>query len=245
MNDESVCNLEARSLLQHEDGDANGTAQAPPMLGALDIVEAFTALRHELKLQVRGGRELQQSIGESLRRIEERMPSRAEIQRTSHRTDDGRELALAVAEMEESLHRAMETLARQNPAASARASLLGSFDQNVSRASWIAKKFAGRLLNDLRSIVESLDVESKKCREAFELTHRGLELLLARVHRLMQQCEIERVDVLRQAFDAETMHAIDVIESAGVPSSHVAEQLRPAYFWRGGVLRCADVRLAR
>ena len=30
------------------------------MLGALDIVEAFTALRQELKLQVRSGREMQQ-----------------------------------------------------------------------------------------------------------------------------------------------------------------------------------------
>ena len=73
----------------------------------------------------------------------------------------------------------------------------------------------------------------------------GFELLLARVRRQMQQCEIERVDVLRQIFDAETMNAIDVIDVPAVPSSHVAEQLRPAYLWRGNLLRCAEVRLAK
>ena len=61
----------------------------------------------------------------------------------------------------------------------------------------------------------------------------------------MQHCKIERVDVLRQAFDAEIMRAVDVIEAPNISSAHVAEQIRPAYLWQGKVLCYADVRLAK
>ena len=60
----------------------------------------------------------------------------------------------------------------------------------------------------------------------------------------MKQCEIERVNVLHQPFDSETMNAIDLIVDPSVPSSHVAQQLRPLYRWRNNTLRCAEVRIA-
>jgi molecular chaperone GrpE len=72
----------------------------------------------------------------------------------------------------------------------------------------------------------------------------GLSLVLARLRQAMQEQEIERVDVLGQPFDGGTMNAIGTVESAEVPSGHVAEQLAPCYFWKGQVLRFADVRVA-
>lgn len=245
MNDESVYNRNVSLPPLSQETTETQTECASELLGAVDIVEAFTALRHELKLQVRGGRELQQSLSERLQRIEERLAAQRAPQSSFSAPDDSRELAVAVAEIEESLHRAVDTFARQTPAASARSNVLDRFDQAVLSASWAVRKFGRKLLSELRSIVEQTAGDSQAHRELLDLTHRGLELLLARVHRLMQQSEIERIDVLRKAFDAETMHAVDVTDAPSVPSNHVAEQLRPAYLWRGKILRYADVRLAK
>ena len=49
---------------EHEADDAAAAEEG--LLGATDIVEAFTALRHELKLQVRAGRELTGGLGQVL-----------------------------------------------------------------------------------------------------------------------------------------------------------------------------------
>lgn len=73
----------------------------------------------------------------------------------------------------------------------------------------------------------------------------GLNLVLARLRRAMQEQCIQRIDVAGQPFDAATMHAIGVVASADCPAGHVAEQLSPAYSWQGRLLRFADVRIAK
>ena len=213
------------------------------LLGAVDIVEAFTTLRHELKLQVRGGRELQQSLNDTLQRLEQRItsfPSSA----SANNTSESRKMAEAIAEIEESLHRAIESIVQKSESARSDANVLSRYDAMVSKAPWIAKTFSGKWLEDLRAGLAHSIATAKRADSTQDATHRGLELLLARVHRLMQQCEIERVNVLHQPFDAESMNAIDLIVDPQVPSAHVAQQLRPLYRWRSNTLRCAEVRIA-
>lgn len=230
---------------------SKGEDSRPPLLGAVDIVEAFTAMRHELKLQVRGGRELQETLQTTLERLEQRLTALQQTAASSTpSSDEGRRLAEAVAEIEESLRRVWDTMSRQSASQQSAPcrlayTLLDQFDGAVAHATWGTRKFAGRLLQEIRGMIEQAAAAAERTDESFQETCRGLELLLARVHRLMQQCAIERVDVLHQPFDAETMHAIDVIDDPDVASSHVAQQLRPAYLWQGRILRYADVRLAR
>lgn len=259
----------------------NGDSQleSDSLLGVIDIVEAFTSLRHELKLQVRSGRDLQQSLDERLQHIEQRLDeqvalvSRIEIQPPVSQavaTADGdqrllaesRQLAEALAEIEENLERAVETLRAPLAAtvpppgpASPLPELLVQFDRIVAEATWTSKLLARPLLARLRGFIESGLIESEvqkptsqpadPARERLEVSGRGLELLLQRVQRLMEGCEVVRQDVLGQAFDAETMRAIDVVSADSVPSMHVAEQLRPLYLWQGQVLKYANVRLAK
>ncbi|MEZ6074200.1 MAG: hypothetical protein R3C56_00565 [Pirellulaceae bacterium] len=64
MNSDSQ--LESEPSMDNSAGDGRAT------LGAIDIVEAFTSLRHELKLQVRSGRDLQQALDGRLQQIEQR-----------------------------------------------------------------------------------------------------------------------------------------------------------------------------
>ena len=59
----------------------------------------------------------------------------------------------------------------------------------------------------------------------------GLNLVLARLRRTMKEQQIERLDSLGQAFDANMMNAIGTVESQDYPSGHVAEQLSPRSPW--------------
>lgn len=213
------------------------------LLGAVDIVEAFTTLRHELKLQVRGGRELQQSLIDMIQRLEQRITS-LPTSTSANISSESRKLAEAIAEIEEGLQRAIESIVQKSESARSDINVLNRYDAMVAKAPWIAKTFAGNWLEDLRASLAHSIATAKRADSTQDATHRGLELLLARVHRLMQQCEIERVNVLHQPFDAESMNAIDLIVDPQVPSAHVAQQLRPLYRWRSNTLRCAEVRIA-
>ncbi len=213
------------------------------LLGALDIVEAFTSLRHELKLQVRGGRELQQSVLENIQRIEQKLsvvPATANAGNNS----DSRKMAEAIAEIEESLNRAIESIKQNISAVQTDTNLLQRFDEMTATAPWVARKFASSWLQELRAAIAHSITEAKSLDKTKDASFRGLELLLARVHRLMQQFEIERENVLHKQFDSELMNAVDLISDSQVPSGCVAQQLRPLYRWHGAVLRCAEVRVA-
>jgi len=223
------------------------SSQSVELLGAVDIVEAFTALRHELKLQVRSGRETQQALSDGLQKIEQKIEQRmaAAQTATSAGSADGRKFAEAIADIDESLQRAVESLISSFSSAKGESTRLTGFDAAVKQAPWLARKFASSIFSDLRKILEQVEQESRAAENSRRTMLQGFELLVARMRRQMQQCEIERIDVVGKAFDAEYMNAIDMIDAPKVAKSHVAEQLRPAYLWRGNLLRCADVRLAK
>ena len=217
------------------------------MLGALDIIEAFTALRQELKLQVRSGREMQQSLSDAMQRLEQRVEQGMAPALSSSPTapPEGRKLAEAIADIDESLQRAVESLAQSARISSQKPTWVARFDQLTAKAPWLARKFAAKAFAEVHTFLVAAEQATLSSEKSPSTLIQGFELLIARVRRQMQQSEIERVDVLRLPFDAEIMNAIDVIEAPAVPSLHVAEQLRPAYRWRGDLLRYAEVRLAK
>ena len=227
-------------------------AQGVDLLGAVDIVEAFTALRNELKLQVRGGRELQQTLVDSLQRIDQRLASQSIAIANAPTPDsfsESRKLAESIAEIEESLHRALSSLVQSSKGATIRhspntPSSLQLFDEAVKGSSWLVRKFAGPLISIARRLIEDSINASNSEFSSLDSTRKGLELLHSRLVRLMQHCEMERVEVLGKPFDPESMHAIDRIDASSVPSGYVAEQIRPAYLWHNQILRFADVRIA-
>lgn len=98
-------------------GSGNTADHAPAdeagLLGAADIVAAFTALRHELKLQVRAGRDL----AERLDRLETAVVAAAR-QPPPVPGDRVRDLAVAIAEIEESLERVTVAVAEQTESVS-------------------------------------------------------------------------------------------------------------------------------
>jgi molecular chaperone GrpE len=266
------------------------------LIGAADIVAEFTALRHELKLQVRAGRDLTAGleglmdgcldrrlgiVAERLSRLETALQSvvagtPARLAAAGN-TEAIRPLAMALSEVEESLERAVIAIATEGESITASATdtdestaretvdaeppePAAAWDSCLAESSWLVRTLAAGLVGRLRQVFDAHvhqatgDGERRAGmpREAVAAAAtsladagQGLELVLVRTRRLMEQAEIRRIDVLHEPFDAERMRAIDIAEDPAVPEGHVAKQYRPGYLLRDVVLRPAEVGVSR
>jgi len=265
-------------------------------VGAADIVAEFTALRHELKLQVRAGRDLTSGlealvdgcldrrlgvVGERLLRLETALQS--VVTGTPARlaaagsTEAIRPLAMALAEVEESLERAVIAIATEGETISCSAmdtvedtayetanaeppEPAAAWDSCLAESSWLVRTLAAGLVGRLRQVFDAHvhrapgkgERRAGMARGAVAAAAtslsdagQGLELVLVRTRRLMEQAELRRIDVLHEPFDAEQMRAIEISKDPAVPEGHVAKQFRPGYLLRGVVLRPAEVGVSR
>jgi molecular chaperone GrpE len=212
-----------------------------PQFGAVDIVEAFTAMRHEWRGQTKESRALAEQIQQAVAGLQALEANRlaAVADKRSQAPPEARQLVLLVVETDHQLSRAVAAIAhweanqRQREAAAAQ-----EVDRQIAALSSLARWFARpivALLAGQRSVQSPMSMHP-----ALE----GLNMVLTRLRRMMHEQGIERLDVQGQPFDAETMHAIGTVASTDCPPGSVAEQLSPAYRWQGQLLRFADVRVA-
>ena len=216
------------------------TQDEGPRFGAVDIVEAFTAMRHEWRGQVKESRDLAEQIqaaAATLKDLETKL-----LNREKEIVDDPSEsarLAYLIAETDHQLTRAVRAIEQAETNRKLRAGAeAGAVEQCAAGMNALARWFARPLVAILR--------EQRRAQEtpAENPASEGLNLVLARLRRSMKEHNIERVETEGQPFDANTMNAIGTMNSSEHPSGHVAEQLSPGYRWRGQVLRFADVRVA-
>lgn len=227
------------------------------LVGAIDIVAAFTALRQDVKTQIRSGRELQDTVASRLGELDLRLQSMlhqlqqaaqqqaAQPTKSANTKDENaatRQLAEALAEVEEALQRALASIPDTSASTSPCSALLSSFDAQLATVPWWARGTVSKRMNRFRT---ELSKSAQWQPPDASAARQGLTLILARVHRIMNQTGLERMDVAGRAFDAELMFAIDTVECVHTPRAHVAEQVRPAYLWQGKLLRSAEVRLAK
>jgi molecular chaperone GrpE len=211
-----------------------------PQFGAVDIVEAFTAMRHEWRGQTRESRDLAEQIRAAVTNIQQLESKLLAV--AGDRPDDtpeSRQLAMLIAETEHPLSRAVAAAAQWESGRQRRAAEIAkTIDECAAGMNGLARWFARPLLALLAG--QNSAREPAEENPALE----GLSMVLARLRRMMQEREIERFDVLGLPFDPEAMHAIGTMTSADFPAGHVGEQISPAYRWRGELLRFADVRVA-
>jgi len=212
-----------------------------PKFGAVDIVEAFTAMRHEWRGQSKESRAVADQIQAALTSIQSLETTlRADL--ASQRHDnvlEAKPLALLLVETDHQLARAVSAIAsweinqREREAARTRA-----WKESVEGMNAVARWFARPLLTQVKNAMASQDPAMEN--PASE----GLKMVLARLQRTMLDHGLERLDVQGLPFDPETMRAIGTVTSTEHPAGYVAEQLSPAYRWHGKILRFADVRVA-
>ncbi|MGH7201627.1 MAG: nucleotide exchange factor GrpE [Planctomycetaceae bacterium] len=222
--------------------------ETPPQFGMVDVVEAFTAMRHEWRGQTKESRALAEQIQAAVtslqsleaKRLARAADSRPEDSAESNESNESKQLAELIAQTDHQLSRAVAAITqweadrRLREAADAQA-----IERYFAGMNAVARWFARPLL---RFIAEQHPVPEPTAENpAIE----GLSLVLARLRRMMKEHHIERLDAEGQVFDAATMNAIGTVASPDCPSGHVAEQLSPAYRWQGRLLRFADVRVAK
>jgi len=229
------------STSENDSFEEDQAAQQEPQFGVIDIVEAFTAMRHEWRGQTKETRQLAEQIQGAVATLEDLEAKLADrLPESIPANEDARKLAQLVADIDHQLTRAAGAI--EQAETNRRAGEMEQADaiqRCVSGMSAWARWFARPLLDILAEqqpgrdqIAESPAVE-------------GLNLLLARLRRSMKELQFERVDTLGEPFDANLMTAIGTIESTEHPSGHVAEQLTPGYRWQEQVLSFAEVRVAQ
>lgn len=235
--------------------------------GIIDVVEAFTAMRHDLKLQSKEGRKLIDAVEQAVTRIE-RIAEENRARAATDASADTRASATAcktfadaLAEIEETVQRTVDAAATWIEARGAGAEDdSGSFTEIVERifrrqpgwVRWAANGFREKLL-------EAAEAHQQRREDGLHATLEGLQLMQQRVRKLTDSCNVRRVDVLGKLFDPNQMNALEAVtiesvsrpnragEAAASPlrSGEVIEQLRPAYYWNNALLRYAQVRIAR
>lgn len=216
---------------------------APPEFGLLDVVEAFTALRHELRTQTRENRELSTSIQEAAQRLiqmETKLDDPDALDESQNVQGELHKIIEAIVEFDIHLNRTVDALVNSKRASSLSEIVVKSIQAEFENRGFISRRFCRRFFQSVLGIVTSHLQETSE-----DSTNEGLTMVVSRIGRIMRDCDIERFETVGQPFDASTMHAIAAVESDQQPSGYVDEQISPSYFWRGELFRCADVRVAK
>jgi molecular chaperone GrpE len=73
----------------------------------------------------------------------------------------------------------------------------------------------------------------------------GISLICKRIHDILKDRGVERIDVVAKPFDPQKHEAIMVQEDAALPSNTVIEELQPGYLFKGTLLRPSKVKVAK
>jgi molecular chaperone GrpE len=229
------------------DLDAPQPAPGDSEFGLVTLVEEFTALRHELKLQtktMRGQEEESQAQLAGLRLAIEAFRS-VEPKEALAVWSAGKGLATALADLDEALERGRTQIERAGRVLidePARA-LPVALDKLYSRQSWFRRLLWRSYHRQARALAAT---HGRNEREAlFAALFEGYGLIQGRLTRALAAQRVERMATLGKPVDPERMIVIEVVEATDKPPGAVVEEVRRGYTWNDRVLRCAEVRAAR
>lgn len=222
--------------------EANSEA---PQFGLLEMVAAFTAMRHEWRGQTKESRllvEQVESAVQAIQRLEGQISAQpaAPANDSSEMSDQAKQFALRLADTDHQLSRAIAAVGQaEQHRQQTRRDQWQAFEREFASMNRLARRWAGGLLELAHQQHQDVD------QPVADPTTEGLNLVLARLRRTLVEFGVERVDTLGMLFDANTMNAIGTVASSDYPPGHVAEQLAPTYLWQGTCLRFADVRVSQ
>jgi molecular chaperone GrpE len=215
-----------------------------PEAGLLDVVEALTAMRHELKLQTRSSRGLEEAVQAARQGLDAAIRRFQSVEAREEQSADRARLPLleALAGLDEALWRgakAFEATHRQMTEAAPRR-LRELLDDEFRRmpkwrrwlvGSWPAH--VGRYCAEAMSAV---------AREEFARLMEGYRLIRDRVGQELETHGLRRVQTVGARVDAHCMTVVELADPAEGPPETVVEVLRPGYVWNNRVIRFAEVR---
>jgi molecular chaperone GrpE len=216
-------------------------------VGLYTLVEEFTALRHELKLQTKGARGLQdqaEAMLAALRQAAEQFRA-VEPKEAQAAFAAARPLAEALADLDEALDRGRMAIdqARRRAAEEALPDPVGALDDLFARRPWPARLLLRRYHYRARALLQA---QGRALNPGLlDSLAEGYGLIQGRLRRSLAAEGIEPIPCVGRPVDPEVMAVVGVVDDPGRPPGSVVEEVRRGYTWKGRLLRLAEVRAVR
>jgi molecular chaperone GrpE len=216
-------------------------------VGLYSLFEEFTALRHELKLQTKSTRGLQdqtEALLPAFRQAIEQFRSVAPRD-TQAIWEIGKPLAEALADLDEALARGRLEIEKAHPRLVEEPDrvLVAGLDAMFAKHGWFRRLLYRPYHERARALALQQSAELRQ--PFFDALIEGYDLIQARLRRALQSERIERIECLGRPVDPERMTVLDLVEDPVRPPGEVVEELRRGYTWRDRILRYAEVRATR
>lgn len=227
-------------------GNGSGDTAEVEQVGLYRLVEEFTALRHEVKLQTKSGRNIEAQAAAAIAALEtaaaEFRGVRAKEAEAARRA--ATPLAESLVELDEALRRgrAQMDAARRRIVEESPESLAQQLAALVQTQPWWKRKLYRRLL---QAVADAVEREDANRQNVFDALSDGYDLILGRLERAFAREGIERIECVGRPADPRQMTVVEALVDADRPNGEVIEEIRPGYLWNGSVLRYAEVRVAR
>lgn len=236
--------LPARDGARASDGPDEPEGDRPEF-GLINLVEEFTALRHEVKLQTKSGRgvlDQAESMVAALRQAVEHFRS-VEPKEAQAAWTAGKPIAEALGDLDEALARGRRELERisRRLGEDTTLALADAIDERYRRQSWLRRLLTADFHRQIRNVVQD---GGWLRRDMLDALIEGYGLIQARLARVMAAERIERIPCEGRPVDPERMIVIEVVDDPDTPPGTVVKELRSGYTWKGRLLRYAEVQAA-
>ncbi len=235
-----------------------GPGGETPSAGILQMAEAFTALRHEIKLQTKGLRGQQEHLQSNQQTLEAAIDELRNNRRDTLKVADesaaaaARPLLVGLLDIDEAIGQAIRSAERlltaANPAEASPAdrtqrSLVDELDQDFhSLPAWKRILFRN-YWQHIRQRLAEIPAPTRPA--SLETTLEGLRMLQTRLQRVLSAAEVQSTPCVGQRVEPRTMRVVEVIDDPTQPPETVIDEIRAGYQWKGTILRPAEVRATK
>ncbi|MGO9470886.1 MAG: nucleotide exchange factor GrpE [Isosphaeraceae bacterium] len=214
--------------------------------GVIDLVEEFTALRHELKLQTKSGRGLLEQTETTIAAMKQAIEQFRAVEHSEDQTawSTGTPFAEALADLDEALERGRREIekAKRKIAEESIRALEAALNDVHRRRSWIRRRLLRPYHADVLDVVARAGLGQH---DRFDALLEGYGLIQKRLSRAMKSEKIERIACVGNAVDPDRMTVLEVLDDPSRPPAIVVKEVRRGYTWRGRVIRYAEVQATR
>jgi molecular chaperone GrpE len=215
--------------------------------GLIDLVEEFTALRQELKLQTKSTRGLQEQAESLLPPLRQAIEHFRSVTPREEQAawSAGKPIAEGLATLDEALDRCRGEIDKARIVGTEQTprKLGQALDRMHAGLPWLRRFLLRKYHRQMREVVER-EAQGMNQDWLYSLLE-GFDLIQNRVRRLLQSEAIEPIACLGRPVDPDRMIVVDITDSPDWPPRTVIEELRRGYTWRGRILRLAEVRAVR
>ena len=233
---------EAEALPDNAEASAEQFDAQP--VGLLQLVEEFTALRHEVKLQTKSTRGITERAEQARAAMEQAMELFCSVEAKEKEAgcQAAKPLVESLIEIDEALGRGRAVIdtARRRLLEDLTGEVQEQLDDLLLRLPawrrWLCRRWCRRTNEILVHRV------ALTYREIFDSLIEGYDLIVGRLQRAMKKADLYRIECVGRQVDLNLMTVVEAVDDPLRPPGLIVDQIRPGYYWKDKVVRFAEVR---